>query len=61
MELQEQPPYEQLSRPISELDLQALEMLDPDSSSQEENSNDRLEAAVSLSSLSWSPTSRHNF
>ena len=52
MELQEQPPYEQLSRPISELDLQALEMLDPDSSSQEENSNDRLEAAVSSSSLS---------
>ena len=48
MELQEQPPYDQLSRPISELDLQALEMLDPDSSSQEENSNDRLEAAVSL-------------
>lgn len=34
------------------MDLQALEMLDPDSSSQEENSNDRLEAAVSLSTLS---------
>ena len=48
----QQQNYERLSRPVSEMDLQALEMLDPDSSSQEENSNDRLEAAVSLSTLS---------
>lgn len=51
-EQQQQQRYERLSQPISEMDLQALEMLDPDSSSQEENSNDRLEAAVSLSTLS---------
>ena len=53
IEMQDQQQnYERLSRPVSEMDLQALEMLDPDSSSQEENSNDRLEAAVSLSTLS---------
>ena len=52
--METQGSYERLSRPISESDLQALEMLDPDSSSQEENSGsvDRLEAAVSLSALS---------
>ena len=34
------------------MDLQSLEILDLDSSSQEESSSDRLEAAVSLSNLS---------
>ena len=42
------------SRPISESDLQALEMLDPESSSHDDSisSTDQLEAAVSLSVLS---------
>ncbi len=48
----EQQSYEHLSRPLSEMDLHSLEILDIDSSSQEENSSDRLEAAVSLSNLS---------
>ena len=42
------------SRPITESDLQALEMLDPESSSHDDSisSTDQLEAAVSLSVLS---------
>lgn len=44
----------QSSRPILEADLQALEMLDPESSSRDESigSAEQLEAAVSLSALS---------